>query len=531
MFIRRSVNEPVADPCFSGKISILYPSYNSSILTMRCRTVLFLLLGWMVLPSCSVDPHQPNFIFILIDDLGKEWISCYGSASVQTPNMDRIAREGMLFHNAWSMPQCTPSRVALLTGQYPHTNGWINHYDVPRWGYGARFDPDLNPCFPRILQEAGYRTCAAGKWQISDFRLEPDAMAAAGFDEYCMWTGGEGGNEDASNKRYWDPYIHTREGSRTCQGAFGPDIFCDFITGFLEKNRDQPVFVYYPMVLTHTPFVHTPLEPGAITRFEKHSAMVRYTDLIIGRIIAALDSLKIRDHTYLVLTTDNGTTRSMIGERNGAYVRGGKSYLTENGINAPFLVLCPGRKEGVESEALVDFTDIYPTLLDLAGLPIPVEDRTEGISFAPVLLGDEQGSAREWILSLGGHPATIGTDGRVRNYFSFRDRVIRDSRYKVYIDTLKQIHRIYDLMEDPWETTNLVNDLQADREILDWFRTVLEGLPGKDQHPRYVKLDGSRYDIPVETLNGSSRRVHSSYRNMVGPASREEYLELKNAGQ
>ena len=406
------------DPIFSVKNSTFNMLYPVCFNPVRLNLFIFLLVCGITVPACTPGPEQPNFIFVLIDDLGKEWISCYGSSSVRTPNIDIIAREGMLFHNAWSMPQCTPSRVTLLTGQYPCTNGWINHFDVPRWGHGARFDPALNPCFPRILQKAGYHTCAAGKWQINDFRLEPEAMMEAGFDEYCMWTGGEGGNESVSDKRYWDPYIHTKEGSRTYNGAFGPDIFCDFITRFMEAHRKHPMFVYYPMVLTHIPFVHTPLEPDAGSAFEKHCAMVRYTDLVIGRILATLERLKIRDKTYLFITTDNGTTRSMIGERNGTFIRGGKAYLTENGINAPFLVLCPGRREGIESNALVDFTDIYPTLLDLAGLSqSPQDDRVEGISFAPVLRGDEPGGCRKWILSLGGHPATIGADGRVKNYF------------------------------------------------------------------------------------------------------------------
>ncbi len=505
------------DPYYTNKPLIINGLY----------TVIILLLLWMVSPGCTKIQEKPNIIFILIDDLGKEWISCYGSSSVLTPNIDNVAGEGMLFHNAWSMPQCTPSRVALLTGQYPHTNGWINHFDVPRWGHGARFDASVNPCFPRILQRAGYHTCAAGKWQVNDFRLEPEAMMEAGFDEYCMWTGGEGGNETISDKRYWDPYIHTREGSRTYKGAFGPDIFCDFITAFMEKHRDHPMFIYYPMVLTHTPFVHTPEEPEAGSRFEKHRAMVRYTDLIIGKILSALESLEIKDDTYLFITTDNGTTRGMIGERNGVFIRGGKAYLTENGINAPFIVLCPDRGEGPESDAMIDFTDIYPTLLDLAGLDISPDDQIEGFSFASILRGEEPGSPRDWILSMGGHPATIGPDGRVNNYFSFRDRVIRDGRYKAYIDTLKQIHRIYDLKKDPYETNNLIGDLPLVQPVIEKFRAVLDGLPLEDHHPRYEKLDQGFYDIPPEKLNSLSQRIHKSYQNMVQLATSEEYVDLK----
>jgi len=500
---------------------------DSPLVINGLNTIIVFLLLWIASPGCIVSNEKPNIIFILIDDLGKEWISCYGSSSVRTPNIDQVAGEGILFHNAWSMPQCTPSRVALLTGQYPHTNGWINHFDVPRWGHGARFDATVNPSFPKILQRAGYHTCAAGKWQINDFRLEPEAMMKAGFDEYCMWTGGEGGNESISDNRYWDPYIHTREGSRTYKGAFGPDIFCDFITAFLEKHREHPMFIYYPMVLTHTPFVHTPEEPGASSRFEKHRAMVRYTDLIVGKILSTLESLEIQDDTYFFITTDNGTTRGMIAERNGVFIRGGKAYLTENGINAPFIALCPDRGEVRETDALVDFTDIYPTFLDLAGLDISPDDPFEGSSFVSILRGEETRSSRDWILSMGGHPATIGRDGRVKNYFSFRDRVIRNGRYKVYIDTLKQIHRIYDLENDPYETNNLVEDLSLVQPIMEKFRAVLDDLPQEDHHPRYERLDQGFYDIPPEKLNGMSRRIHRSYQNMVQPATSEEYDDLK----
>jgi len=500
--------------------------FNKPLIINRRSIIVIFLLLWIVSSGCTVIQEKPNIIFILIDDLGKEWISCYGSSSVHTPNIDQVAGEGILFHNVWSMPQCTPSRVALLTGQYPYTNGWINHFDVPRWGHGARFDAAANPCFPKKLQRAGYQTCAAGKWQINDFRLEPEAMMDAGFDDYCMWTGGEGGNESISDSRYWDPYIHTRGGSRTYEGAFGPDIFCDFITDFMKKHREDPMFIYYPMVLTHTPFVHTPEDPDASTRFEKQLAMVRYTDLIIGKIFTALESLEIKDRTYLIITTDNGSTRGMIAERNGVYVRGGKAYLTENGINAPFIALCPGQEEGLESSALVDFTDIFPTFLDLAGMDVSPDAPIEGTSFASILWGEEIGSPRDWILSMGGHPASIGADGRIKNYFSFRDRVIRDERYKVYIDTLKQIYRIYDLENDPYETNNLIEDILSVQPLIEKFGNVLRDLPQVDNHPRYERLDQGFYDIPQDKLNGMSRRKHKNYQNMVRLATNEEYDEL-----
>jgi len=448
---------------------------------------------------------RPNFLFILVDDLGKEWISVTGADSIITPAIDWLASTGMEFQNAYSMPQCTPSRVALLTGTYPYTNGWINHFDVPRWGHGARFDPERNRTFAQVLREAGYKTCAAGKWQISDFRLEPEAMVHAGFDEYCMWTGGEGGNEEISNERYWDPYIHTREGSKVWKGRFGPDVFADFIIEFMNEHKEDPMLIYYPMVLTHGPLVHTPREPGASTKMEKHQAMTRYTDHIVDRLVKELDKLGIRENTYLFFTTDNGTAGSIIGSRNGIPTRGGKTYLSENGVNAPFIVNAPGLvAEGEGVDALIDFTDVFPTLCELAGIPGEDLTEVEGSSFASVLNSTGEGT-RDWILAMGSHSGSVGEDGMIKNWYCFRDRAIREKRYKVYVDTLKQIHRLFDLQTDPMEQENLVEDPQMS-DILDRFRQVIEELPDQDNHPDYTRLDTSYYDVPVEYLIKSHRR-------------------------
>ena len=96
-----------------------------------------------------------------------------------------------------------------------------------------------NTSFPQLLQKVGYKTAIAGKWQINDFRIEPEALKKHGFDDWCVWTGYESGNKPSA-ERYWDPYIHTQSGSKTYQGKFGPDLYCDFLVEFIQKNRDQP---------------------------------------------------------------------------------------------------------------------------------------------------------------------------------------------------------------------------------------------------------------------------------------------------
>ncbi|MDA0348097.1 MAG: sulfatase-like hydrolase/transferase, partial [Verrucomicrobia bacterium] len=140
---------------------------------------------------------KPNILFILVDDLGKEWVPSYGAENIEMPNVDKLAATGMQFSNAYVMPQCTPTRLSFLTGQYPYRHGWVNHWDVPRWGGGAHYDWNRNPCISMVMKEAGYKSAIAGKWQINDFRVQPEAMTEIGYDDYCMWTGGEGNNSQS----------------------------------------------------------------------------------------------------------------------------------------------------------------------------------------------------------------------------------------------------------------------------------------------------------------------------------------------
>ena len=450
--------------------------------------------------------QRPNILFIMLDDLGKEWISGFGASEIKTPAIDKLISTGISFKNAYSMPQCTPTRVTLLTGQYPWRHGWVNHFDVPRWGHGVRFDPNLNPSFPKMLRNAGYSTCAAGKWQINDFRLEPDAMVKAGFDEYCMWTGGEGGNIKLSENRYWDPYIHTKSGSKVYKNKFGEDVFTDFIIDFMKKNKDKPMMIYYPMCLPHGPLTSTPLEPNA-PKSEQHKSMVRYADHILNVLVKALDQIGIRENTIIIWTTDNGTSGSIIGDLNGKRVRGGKSMLSENGVNAPFIINAPGIvPEGVTSDALIDFSDLLPTLCDLAQTSPDKEYEYDGISFAPEIYGLENKSRRDWIMALGSNPAKI-ENGRIKNAFDFRDRIVRDKNFKAYIDTLNKIYEIIELKSDFYEENNLLNSKREDViSGIKKFDSVIKKYPSFDASPIYTKSKNSFFDIDsIELLKMSNR--------------------------
>ena len=467
--------------------------------------------GEAVKTKSTEDQGPPNILFILVDDLGKEWISSYGAEDIETPNIDALAKSGLKFNNVYSMPQCTPTRVTLLTGQYPFRHGWVNHWDVPRWGGGAHFDETENPTLVNEMKRAGYKTCIAGKWQIDDFRVEPDALEKVGFDEYCMWTGYEAGIE-ASAERYWDPYVFTKEGSKTYPGAFGPDIFRDFIIDFLQENKEGPMFVYYPMVLTHTPLVNTPDE-SADDNLGKHKAMVRYTDKIVGQLVKALKQNGLLENTIIVFTTDNGTAQSITGTYKGEQVKGGKSKTLESGICEPFIVSWPGRiKADQESNALIDFTDILPTFLDIAGVnskdkwtDLNASHIIDGKSFKNVLLQGDEASERKWILGMGGGNNARLTENGVENQFKFRDRVLRDERYKLYIDANRKPEKFFDLIQDPFERSNLVDSLKTgEREnSFNDLMEIVKSFPLEDSDPQYKNNPPQEWDVEITAESGT----------------------------
>ncbi len=383
------------------------------------------------LPTSPAE--RPNFLFILVDDLGPEWLSCYGSEH-KTPRIDRLAETGIRFQTVYATPLCTPTRHELLTGRYPFRTGWTVHHDTPRWG-GQYFDWRREVTFARVLRDAGYATAIAGKWQINDLRTHPDALKEHGFDEHCVWPGFESDNPPAA-ERYFDPFVQTSGKRATLEGRFGPDVFNEFMIDFIRRNKERPFLAYYAMVLTHTPFTKTPHNKDTTAeKIALHPGMVNYVDYLTGRLVDTLDELKLRERTVILFTCDNGTVMGVKGRMNGRLVNGGKGTLTEAGIRVPLIVNWPGRTPaGRVSDELVDFTDFFPTLLEMAGVKPPEGVTLDGRSFAGLLTGrPDAHPPREWIYS------QLGTN-----------RVVRDKRYKLYSDG-----RLYDAEADPDERVDL----------------------------------------------------------------------------
>ncbi len=255
------------------------------------------------------------------------------------------------------------------------------------------------------------------------------------------------------------------------------------------------------MALPHTPMISTPDEPKAKSKLDRQKAMVRYLDKNVGRLVKALEELGIRERTIIIFTTDNGSTASITGTRDGKKVQGAKSQQVEAGICAPFIVNCPGLvPAGVETNALTDFSDLLPTFVELGGGQVPGDLIVDGKSIASLLLGKEKDSKRKWIMALGSGKARLDDKG-VRGRQDFMTRVLRDKRYKVWVSTEKKIIRLHDLTEDPWEQINLLNSGEkAHKKALAKFQKVLDTLPDKDARPLYEPRAENPWDKKARRL-------------------------------
>lgn len=368
---------------------------NSGSSITRISISLFCLFA--VINSAFSQDRKPNIILIMADDLGVETINSYGGTSYSTPFIDAMAAEGAQFENAYAQPLCTPSRVQLMTGQYN-----VRNYTV----FG-QLNRDQTT-FANLLKDAGYKTAIAGKWQLGK---EKDSPQHFGFDESCLWQHMLGATDkDGNDTRYSNPILEINGVAKHFDGGqFSTDITSDFLIDFIEKNQDQPFFAYYPMIITHCPFVPTPdskdwdpTSPGSPTYKgdpQYFGDMVAYMDKIVGKIIAKVDELGLSEDTIIIFTGDNGTDEPVVSMYRGAEYPGGKKYTTENGMHVPLVVKWDGHiAPGTQSNDLVDFSDFLPTLLDVAGVKAPKNLSLDGVSFYPQLL-DKKGKSRDWIYS------------------------------------------------------------------------------------------------------------------------------------
>ena len=359
---------------------------------MNTRSLLTALLLTAFSALHAADAKKPNVVLILIDDFGYECVTADGGESYRTPVMDRLAATGVRFEQCHVQPLCTPTRLQLMTGMSNRRN--YTHF--------GHLDPS-QVTFGNVLKNAGYATCITGKWQLSNGFEGP---AHFGFDEYALWQ------LTRRPGRYKNPGLEINGQPRDyTMNEYGPDIVSDYALDFITRKKDAPFFLYYPMMLTHAPYDATPdsadyLETAkakgkaAAKKNTGHFAdMVAYTDKLIGKLIAKLDELQLRDNTVLLILGDNGTGKGTPSKFQGRDVLGGKGTTTMWGTHVPLIGNWPGHfASGKVYADLIDATDFLPTICEAVSVPVPAELKIDGRSFLPQLRGGK-GTPRDWLYS------------------------------------------------------------------------------------------------------------------------------------
>jgi len=337
--------------------------------------------------------RRPNIIFILADDLGWTDLGCFGSTFYQTPNIDRLARQGMRFTDSYAAcPVCSPTRAAILTGKYParlHLTDWIPGRTPP--GVKMRL-PDWTPYLPlhevtlaEALQPAGYTSAGIGKWHLGGEEYYPEKQGfAVNF----------GGNYLGSTPSYFYPYKipNIQDGK---PGEYLTDRLTDEALAFMKRSKSQPFFLYFCHYAVHTPIQAKPeatarygdrIRPGQAHSHAEYAAMIQSVDESVGRVMRQLEELKIANDTIVIFTSDNG---GVIGRRHitsNEPLREEKATLYEGGIRVPLIVRWPGRvTPGSISDTPVISMDFFPTLLEMAGAAPPSREAVDGFSLVPLL--------------------------------------------------------------------------------------------------------------------------------------------------
>ncbi|MEO6254659.1 MAG: sulfatase-like hydrolase/transferase [Ferruginibacter sp.] len=435
--------------------------------------ITFLVFFLIILQSSNAqkantnDQTKPNIILILADDLGVETLGSYGGSSYKTPNLDLLAANGMRFNQAYATPLCTPTRLHLMTGKY-------NFRNYKAFG----FLPAGETTFAHLLKSNGYATGVFGKWQLNgmgpgpnsanpkpDSTLKGSTCLEAGFDEYAAWF------LYGAGSRYKDPVINTSAGTREYKNEYGPDVLQKYAEAFITEHRDQPFFLYYPMVLPHDPFQPTPgmaaykdfdvSKRGSDTAYFPY--MINYMDKLVGQLINKVREAGIEKRTLIIFVGDNGTSNKIISYQNGIAVRGDKGFTTNNGTHVPMIAYWLGViKPGEINNNLVDFTDFLPTFLELSKMKIPKGFIADGTSFYKQLTNRGIGKNREWIYCY--------YDPKWGNFIS--GTWVQNENWKLYKDG-----RIYNLKNDAKELNKLdYNQLNSStKKTIDRFRKVIEG--------------------------------------------------------
>lgn len=380
----------------------------------------------------AAEPRPPNVLLILTDDQGWGDLHCHGNDLIDTPTLDQFSRQGARFDRFFVCPLCAPTRASILTGRY--------HLRAGVWGVtkGREIMRADETTVAQVFRAAGYATGCFGKWHNGEHY--PHHPNGKGFQQFLGFCAG-----------HWNNYFDTRlqhNGEPVPTKGYISDVLCDAALDFIRANRKRPFFCYLPFNAPHGPF-QVPdhyfakyKERGLNDRDACIYAMCENVDDNVRRLLAHLDALGLADDTIVLFLTDNGPN----GERYNGGMRGIKGSVHEGGVRVPCFIRWPGHiAPDTEIRHIAAHIDLLPTLADLCGIPLPEElaRRLDGVSLKPLLLGGPGDWPERSIF-------THSTRGDEMNPLCGS---LRTPRHRLVLENRN--YQLYDLVEDPAETTDL----------------------------------------------------------------------------
>jgi len=462
-------------------------------MTIQKRHLVVLTFAFLFFIGAVARAEKPNFILIFADDQGYGDLSCFGSKTIQTPNIDRLADEGRKFTSFMvASPVCTPSRAALLTGCYPKRVGMHQHVLFPSSTKG------LNPTEHTLadhLKSQGYATACFGKWHLGH---HPEVLPTSnGFDTYFgipysndmnhpdnkgKPKGGPDGmdilwNDPESTLTKWktplfedEKIIEVPVDQRTVTRRYTQKAI-----DFVKAHRDEPFFVYLPHSMPHIP-LYVPDDVRDPDPKNAYTNTIEHIDAEVGRLLNVLDELKLTDNTYVIYTTDNGPWLTFKHHGGSAGpLREGKGTTFEGGQRVPCLIRGPKIPAGTVCNELTGTIDVLPTIAAITEQPLPKTNKIDGIDVSALWLGTATGPLREEFVHYTSRGEIEGL--RQKNW----KLLVKKQRRQRNAPATAQL-LLFDLSKDIGETNNLA-----------------------EKHPEIVKQLQSRMNELDEEITANAR--------------------------
>jgi arylsulfatase A-like enzyme len=474
----------------------LNPLFNYQTRNDMNKILHVMLFIWLAgLAKCDLfafDPQKkPNIIFIMADDLGYTDVACFGSKYYETPNIDKLASQGMKLRSHHHCQNCTPTRAALMSGQYGARTGVYTVGGIDRFDWSKR---PLRPVdnvtelpidlqiIPQQLKKVGYSTGMFGKWHIG--QKGPYHPGNRGFDEAIVSMG-----------KHFD--FETDPKTEYPKGQYLADFLTDKAVDFIQRHHGEPFFLYLPHFGVHSPHhakpelveKFKPKAPSAGHKNPTYAAMISSVDESVGRIMKTLDDLQIADNTVLIFTSDNGGVGGYIREgikesgdiTDNAPLRSGKGSLYEGGTREPFVVRWPGIvKPNTESAVPTIHVDIFPTLLEIASAPKPTHV-LDGESLVKVFKNPMAALERDAIFQH--FPGYLGAGANAWRTTPVSLVQMGDWKLMEFLEDGRL--ELYNLKEDIGETKNLAQAMPDKTKVMHdrlvrWRSDVKAPMPTKN---------------------------------------------------